>query len=443
VVWICLAGTCLRAQVVDATQWNSGLMDLNAGWLEHEGDDPAWSKQDLDDSGWRKVELDDLGRSKPGWRWYRLHLKLNPGHGHVQLLVVGGEGVYEVYVGGEIVSDAHLQPWYTLKRPVEKVIPLDDNADEYVLAVRTQAVSTYTMWNLPLFLAIAVGSPGAIDDDRAAMESQRLYAAIPSVAINLVLILAGFAVFGLFRNQRAHKEYLWLGLYLFLLGVSNGLLYCGETGLTPIAWNTLLGDPLIYFFMIAQIEFTFSFIGRRVGRIWRAYEIALLATLVLIVPEFTGTLSNAIYVGVEALIILPAALLLPVLLLLWYRQGNREAGWLILPSLLPAAAEVISDIGTASIDVSWGKADFLANPILLGPVSLQVNDIADFLFVLAIGVVMFFRFTRVSREQARGAAELDAAREIQQRLVPAQLPQFEAYNIETAYYQAQEVGGDF
>jgi serine phosphatase RsbU (regulator of sigma subunit) len=56
---------------------------------------------------------------------------------------------------------------------------------------------------------------------------------------------------------------------------------------------------------------------------------------------------------------------------------------------------------------------------------------------------MFFRFTRVSREQARGAAELEAARGIQQRLVPAKLPQVKGYTIEAAYFPAQEVGGDF
>ena len=141
--------------------------------------------------------------------------------------------------------------------------------------------------------------------------------------------------------------------------------------------------------------------------------------------------------------ILPAALMLPVLLLVWYRRGNREAGWLILPSLFPAAATALFDIGTASLDTGWGHADFLANPIQVGPIPLQISDLSDFLFVLAIGVVMFFRFTRVSREQARGAAELEAAREIQQRLVPAQLPEVKGYAIEAAYFPAQEVGGDF
>jgi hypothetical protein len=232
-------------------------------------------------------------------------------------------------------------------------------------------------------------------------------------------------------------------LYLFLLGLSNGLLFCAVAGLVPISINTLFADPLIYFFTIMQIEFTFSFAGRRVGRIWRAYEIALLPMPILAFLQVMSGLSNQLYVSLEAVMILPAALLLPLLLLVWYRRGNREAGWLILPSLFPAASTALFDLGTASLDTGWGRADFLANPIPVGPISLQISDLSDLLFVLAIGVVMFFRFTRVSREQARGAAELEAAREIQQRLVPARLPDVKGYRIEAAYFPAQEVGGDF
>jgi serine phosphatase RsbU (regulator of sigma subunit) len=49
----------------------------------------------------------------------------------------------------------------------------------------------------------------------------------------------------------------------------------------------------------------------------------------------------------------------------------------------------------------------------------------------------------VSRERARSAAELEAAREIQQRLVPASLPALAGYKLEAAYRPAEEVGGDF
>ena len=95
-----------------------------------------------------------------------------------------------------------------------------------------------------------------------------------------------------------------------------------------------------------------------------------------------------------------------------------------------------------SIFSGWGKLDFLANPIPVGLVQVQLSDLGDLLFLMAIAVVMFFRFTRVSREQARGAAELEAAREIQQRLVPTRVPEVAGYVIEAAYLPAQEVGGD-
>jgi serine phosphatase RsbU (regulator of sigma subunit) len=159
--------------------------------------------------------------------------------------------------------------------------------------------------------------------------------------------------------------------------------------------------------------------------------------------SWQGQFSSDAYIVIEALILLPAALLLPILLLLWFRRGNREAGWLILPSLLPAATVSTFDLGTLSIFLGWQRLDFLDNPIQFGPIPVQPGDIGNLLFLVAIAVVMFFRFTRVSREQARSAAELEAAREIQQRLVPASLPELAGLHVEAVYLPAQEVGGDF
>jgi hypothetical protein len=441
--WLCLVATSGLGQTVDATRWHSGTVTLNDGWLEHDGDDLRWAKHDFDDRGWQAVNLDDLGRAETGWHWYRIRIKLAPEHEHIHLLIAGGSGTYELFLNGEKMDGTNLKSLWGVTRPTEQIFMLHDEVNDVAVALRTHAPTMYSLWHLPLFLTVAIGTPGAIDNERQGMESQRLYTAIPSIAINLMLLLASIAAFALHRSQRDRKEYLWLGFYLFLLGLSNGLLFCAVAGLVPISINTLLADPLIYFFTIMQIEFTFSFAGQRVSRIWRAYEIALLPMPILAFLQVMSVLSNQLYVSLEAVMILPAALLLPLLLLVWYRRGNREAGWLILPSLFPAAATALFDLGTASIDTGWGRADFLANPIPFGPIPLQIADLSDLLFLLAIAVVMFFRFTRVSREQARVAAELDAAREIQQRLVPAQLPEVKGYKIEAAYFPALEVGGDF
>ncbi len=438
-----VAAVHAHAQAIDASQWQSGSVDLVKGWRTQAGDDLRWAAPSFDDSQWKPVNLDELGAAENGWRWFRLHVKLPHGHMHEHLLIAGGKGTCQAFVNGEPIDDTGIGSWFTLKRPIEEIIPLRDDQDDFVLALRTRATSTYTIWHLPLFLTLAVGSADAIDNERASFESGRLYAAIPSLAINLIVVLAGIAAFALHRSQPGHAEYIWLALYLLLLGISNGLLYSSAAGVVPLALNNWLADPLIFVFTILQIQFTFSFAGQPITRVWRAYQYILLLPFIPHVLVAMGKISSSAYILIEAAAILPAALLLPVLLLLWYRRGNHEAGWLILPSLFPASTAALYDLGSASIFTGWGKLDFLANPLQLGPIPLQISDLAEFLFVLAIAVVMFFRFTRVSREQSRVAAELEAAREIQQRLVPAQLPLVHGYAIEAAYFPAQEVGGDF
>src|ERR1700733_3247509 len=346
---ICLLSLVLDAQGLDATSWSSGTTDLNQGWRTQAGDEFRWAQTTFDDSAWKTVELDDMGPAEPGWRWFRLRFKLAHGHPHEHLLIVGGEGVYAAYVNGQAVEDVQLEPWYALKRPVEGIVPLDDAADHFTVALRTHAIPTYTLWHLPLFLTVTVGSADAIDTEQKAWESQRLYQALPSIAINVVLVLAGMGAFALFRSQRTHTEYLWLGLYLFLGGASNGLLYSSSTGILSVPWNNLVGDPLVFVVTIMQIQFTFSFAGQRVSGVWRAYQGLLLLLPLLALTVTLGWLSITPYILVEAAAILPAALLLPVLLLFWYRGGNREAGWLILPSLLPATAAASYNVGSASI----------------------------------------------------------------------------------------------
>lgn len=432
-----------------AQDWST---DLNSNWRGHDGDNLSWAGPGFDDSAWETVQLTDLVPSKAGWtlapsvagwRWYRLHIQLHENHPDLALLVDGGEGAYEIYLNGIKVPGAQLRSSFRVKRPTERTVPLDVPGTDLEIALRTSTPPSYREWHLPLFLTVSLGTPDAIENERQSQESARIYAVMPAIGINLLLILAGIAVLGLHRSQRKRREYLWLGMYLSLQGTSYMLWGLQQAGIFPLSANFLGSDPLLYFIAIAQIEFTFSFGGLRVSRAWRAYECLLLAPLPLTWLSWQGYLSSNAFVVIEALILVPVAVLLPVLLLFWYRRGNREAGWLILPSLLPAATVSLYDLGTLSIFLGWQRLDFLDNPIQFGPIPVQLGDFGDFLFLFAIAIVMFFRFTRVSREQARAAAELDAAREIQQRLVPTSLPELAGFHLEAAYLPAQEVGGDF
>jgi hypothetical protein len=428
---------------IEITQWRSGLTEINEGWATHAGDDLRWVQPNFDDSGWEQVDVEDIGPAQAGWRWFRKRVNLARDHSGVHLLLEGGDGTYELYVNGVPVEGVTLHSAFNVRRPIERVFPLPDDTQTLVLALRTRTPVNYAYYHLPPFMSVTLGGPTAIEYERKALESQRFYGVAPTVALNLMLCLAGITAFGLFAYQRSHREYLILGLYLFLTALSDGLVTCQDQGVVPTSVDILFADPLTYLFSIAQIEFTFAFAGRPVSRGWRVYEAFLLCPLVLVALSWNGYLPLAAYILVEALVTLPVAIILPIWLFAWWRKGNREAGLLIFPSMMPAATGIVSDLGTAAIFLHWRRLQFLADYIPVGPFLLAAYDLGAFLFFLAIGIVMFFRFTKVSREQARSAAELNAAREIQQRLVPTALPDVPGYTIEAAYLPAQEVGGDF
>ncbi|MBV8672339.1 MAG: SpoIIE family protein phosphatase [Acidobacteriaceae bacterium] len=433
----------LAAAPDEITKWRSGLIELNQGWLEHDGDDAEWSRPEFNDSAWTTVDLDDLGPAPIGWRWYRRKVNFGPDQPELRLLLAGGQGTYELFVNGTRMPGPTLDSSLLVRRPVEAVFPVSDTNGSFEIALRTRIPSGYAAWHLPQFTNVTVGLPTAIEYERQALESQRLYGLATSICINLLLCLTGAAVLALYALQRTEREYIFLGLYLLLVGISNGLSTLQSAGLAPLSANFLIADPMIYAWVIAQVEFTYSFARQRVGRIWRIYEVALIVPAALAILTWTGVFSSDTYVLIEAAATAPVGLLLSALLFVWYRRGNREAGWLILPSLAPAVSNALFDLGTASITLGWRSLYFLVESIHVGPVVLQLVDLGAFLFLLSIVVVMFFRFTRVSRERARAAAELAAAQEIQRRLVPAALPSLPNYLIEAAYLPAREVGGDF
>ena len=427
----------------EITQWRSGLTEINDGWAVHDGDNVAWASPGFDDGKWQTVDLEDMGVAQPGWRWFRKHVTVGPDYPKVRFLLEGGEGTYELYVNGQRVEGAGILPSLAVNRPVERVFTLANDNGDFEIALRTYATPSYGAYGFPLFESVTLGRQTVIDYERQAIESDRLYSVAPSVAINLLLVLAALGALALFASQTTERDYLFLAIFLLISGISNGLWHLQQAGVVPLSANFLLADPLIYLISISLIEFTHSFARRRVGIGWRLYECLLLLPILLVPAIWLGHFSQNAYNLIEAGINAPLAFLLPAFLAYWYRRGNREAGLLILPILVPTAMGVLYDLGLVSSYVGWKSLEFFIEPIQIGAIPLQISDVGSVVFLVAIGVVMFFRFTRVSREQARSAAELDAARQIQRRLVPAILPAVEGYRIESAYLPAQEVGGDF
>ena len=428
-------------------EWEQGVNSLNNGWRTHSGNDPAWAAPGFNDSSWRVTTLNAPQTHTPGAydeRWYRLQLHLPAHHRSLALLDSGAQGIFEVYLNGQPLPGARLRSaWGISSFSNNSVVLLEDGecsmeSSPCVLAVHTRVPNNSLFhWN-PARLAIQVslGTLGAINDSATARQNQLLRALTLRYAVALLLVLAAFPLILLSRFQSNHREYLWIGLNLLCLsfmGISS----------SPARF-VFITLPAIYFSPIAQIEFTFAFAGRPITKVWRVYQGLFLLAIVTLLPcLWFGALDFYPYQVIEAALLIPATFILPLLLFLWYRRGNGEAGWLFMPSLLPLLSICLIDLGLVGTWLGSARLASIVNPIPIGTFFIRVDDPGNLLYLFSICIVIFLRFNRVNHQQARAAAEWEAARAVQQVLIPAETPNVAGFQIETVYKPASEVGGDF
>ena len=449
---LCLAllfagGVAAHAQgagnVVDAGRLPLDMVDLNDGWRMHSGDDAQWAEPKYDANGWLPVTLGPRYRIPSEWTWYRLTLKLPPAGEPLALLVRAPEGTLEAYVDGQRAPGNPIGSWLRVYHSGTQVVPLPRSSGIVTIALRTHFPKSLAV---VYTLSLSARLGGLSSAESAANGNDRGIDFVASAILNLFLLLGGIGALALSRVQRGHREYLWLGIFLLLAVVTTAPWQAVYAGLVPLWVNSLICDPLAWAMYAALIQFLFAFLGRTVGPLWRLAQAALLAVIPVAILAAEGVLSSEFYWTFEGFAFLALSLAMPVFLLTQYFSGKREAGWLILPTALVSATIAQDDVGTVAdaFHLHIPLYDFFMTFVVyLGPIPVSYTDMGNFLFLLAIGVVMFFRFTQISSDQARAAAEMEAARVVQQVIIPETLPSVPGFRIEAVYKPVGEVGGDF
>jgi hypothetical protein len=418
------------------------------------GDDPAWAQPGYDDSAWRVVSLAarsmDARQDPPiGFVWYRLHLRLPASRPPMGILLTLPENAYEIFLNGRPASAARIGSPLTVYFPVSHFVPLPDGLRDLEIAVRARVTlyirvcygvsdPFYGAWVGPARVTRAF-----VDRSRLDRLASKQNGVLPTQALDMVVVFGGLAVLALFLAQRA-VEYLWLSVYLMLIGLADLSYAATFHGLLPYSFNSLFADPAIFVYLLIQIEFTFAFAHRRPSRGWRAFQAFLALMTVAGLCSNTFALFPIAYSAVQATLQLIVSLALPILLVAWFRRGNREVAWLIVPSFLNLPGAVFDTAWVADrLHIIHLDSELPLVSFAIGPIRLMTSAAMNFLYLVAIGIVLFVRYTRVMREQTRTTAELEAAREIQSGLVPLELPEIEGCCVRAAYVPAAEVGGDF
>jgi len=434
---ICLA-TLIDAQqastaiTIDASRLD-GVLNLPGPFPTQTTDDPGFADPNFDDSAWPKLRPGqsladvDLKRASEHCAWVRIHLHIVNAHGPLAIAIGHRDYAYTVYANGRQIAAsagmASLTPIYD--PPFAIALP---PAQEITLAIRFYHVKPLTRSPLGRF---QLGSPSVLI---SAIELSRIREFDNDLATEFILglVLLAFAAFFLvlYLAQRQRPEYLWLALYCFWIGgfflVNIGIL---NGNISDGTWPRLAMASFGFYGDLCSLEFVIRFV--RTKALW---PLRLVELILLLAPLEVFFHFNPGYVTVPALTLWFIAF--GYFLVQAFRTGNVENRLLLPPWSLVALSAL------------WAYAlqifPRLYYPTFqVGRLGVIFGDIAVFLFLIGILAVVLYRFIRVTRDEQRAAAELEAARTVQQILIPETLPTIPGYTIASVYQPALQVGGDF
>jgi sigma-B regulation protein RsbU (phosphoserine phosphatase) len=441
----------LQAQTFDASDLHDPT-NLATKWLVRAGDDPAYARPDFDDSGWMKFDstkdLRDLfPHDHPEVVWYRLHVKVAPSRNGLALKEWQISPAFEVYTNGVLLMKlGSVTPLveYMYGAPILTPIPESQIATgSLVIALRVHIPSSE--WGQP--------RPGFDAENLTLGREHELWqdtwlttiGAEAATAVNTLLVTGlGVIALALYLGQRRQKEYLWLALQSFLSG--SMIIFNAGLGNYPQSWGLVKGldRALIEIFGVLMYA---TFLRLRLG--WRTKTYLAVATLLIIAGSIplTGDSDSAFWAFSVPLYFVTNTVI-PILLVVHFRRGNREAGILLVPSLLwglnwysVLAFVFLRQIPTLAKPIT--KFTVALTYYKAGPFVLRLWDFIAVLYMLSFVIIVVLRTGRMSRQQTLLEGEVAAAREVQQVILPEQIESVPGFAVESVYQPAQQVGGDF
>jgi hypothetical protein len=470
--------------VFDATNLGTPLV-LDKSWRVGITADPAAQRPDFDDSSWAVREAtssiadvpdaensdkpDDAASNRPPDRpfaWFRLHIKLAPGHGPIWLLIelpvshntsmdFGAQATgsdVDVYANGRRIPPqgphgdeaAHYQAISRLYN-----LDLAPSETSLTLVIRTLNIpfglSAYTHFFATRI--IHLGNPEELSRSLELWSIRTLFERLPHLINGILWAFLSLFLFALYFTQKGHIEYLWLALHE-LVQVPIGFIdLAGSTAYLDQLWFAAILLQLVLISAYLYFEFLIAFLALR--RRWYITLLRYTAPIMAGVAPALMLVGHNRFIGVVVLVVLLGSILwitgwllfCAITLIAATIKRNFEAGLLLLPL-------VLSMIGILE-QVSSGITDFGGRPyrspltFQAGPIPIHFASIADFVGLLAIVLIIFVRFLRIHRDQERASGELAAARNVQELMIPREKLKTPGFEVDSVYNPATEVGGDF
>jgi serine phosphatase RsbU (regulator of sigma subunit) len=426
---------------------------LDRQWRFQPGDNPRWASPDFDDSEWALVgagaDWEETGyRHLDGPAWYRFRVTLPAGHQAFSLRLPVIYTSYQVFADGKLLlTQGQLPPHAAPFRSRPLVVDLPnserDEPTTMTIALRIWHDPTWSLFRHGGLQGPAeIGRSDLIHSQFATAEQAHLWQYSDELDLGGLELLAFGVALVLYLTRRSEREFLWFGLLTLGRAVGHFAVAWGQLHangvvvnnlITDLCWTAFLAGSLLFFRCLFHGKwghaFTFALVCCGLG--FFAYPLSVMGALSVAAEQFLQLLS-----------LLPVYLWILTFIARQSFRGQADArilrgpvAFLLLSSVYSQLIWVLQTTGLtffSKFELRWRT-----------PIFLTLDDFAECAFLLAMLIILLRRFARRSREQDRVESELEAARSVQQVLVPETLPRLPGLMVNTAYHPAQELGGDF
>lgn len=490
-----LDATGLGAPVMLDKNWRVGIT-ANPAAAMPDFDDSAWALRNASESIVDVPDEDHTSDAPPGagppgnghppgdhgdhqhpFVWFRVHIKLASGHGPLALLVQlpvshtssisvgsGGPGIDVFADGKQIQPEGPHGADPALYQPMSRIYRLNVSPDatSMVLAVRTIYIpvgyATYTGFfaNRTFIL----GHPEDLSHSLELWWNHSLFERLPRLFVSILFAVLAMFLFALFFAQKGHREYLWLALHELAQAPLAFLEIAGITARIDEILYAALFLELIVISAYLYFEFLVAFLDlpHRWGKLRQRWII--LPLRIVAFPMLAGIGPTLMLVRHGRTFVAILLVIVFVLSILWFigwllfcfitliaatARRNFEAGLLLLPLVLTFVGILEPTITGIKEGMNEGANSTYHSPLTFqaGPIPIHFASIADVVGLLAIVLIIFFRFLRIQREQEHASSELAAARSMQELMIPQEQIKTPGFEVDSVYTPANEVGGDF
>jgi hypothetical protein len=475
----------------DASNLGSPLV-LDKGWRVGVTANPEAATPSFDDSTWAIRDAqgffadvpdedhpagapDSAGQLGPGgdssrlkghqrpFVWFRLHVKLAPNHGPVALLVelpvsqnaqFGSSSLgLDVFSNGKQIQPEGPNSYAPQRfQAISRIYKLDapPSQTSVILVVRAVYVpfgpEAYTSFFSNHKLRL--GNPDDLDRALEIWSVHSLFERLPRLVNNILLGVLSLFLLALFFTQKGHIEYLWLALYELLQAPIGFVELAGSSARLDHLWYLAIFLQLLAISAYLYFEFLIAFLSLR--KRWYVVLLRFTApilagvgpSVLLVGHSSAAPIVLIIVFGLGIIWILGWLLFIFLTLIVATLRRNFEAGLLLIPLLLTLVGIIEPILTTGFSD--WGGHPFHSLlTFQAGPIPIHFASIADFAGILAIILIIFGRFLRITHDQERASSELAAARSVQELMIPHEKIKTPGFEVESIYNPANEVGGDF